>query len=61
MSDTSSASLQPCSPSHRRVSDEVAGHTVSSCFGVMPPVGKYGDVSPGGGGLVEPFEGGKLS
>ena len=39
----------------------MAHHMVSSCFGVMPPVGKYGDVSPGGGGLVEPFEGGKLS
>ena len=33
----------------------------SSCADVMPPVRKYGDVSPGGGGLVEPFEGGKLS
>lgn len=60
VADTSSASLRPCSLSHHRVSEGVKW-LITSCFGAMPPVGKYGAVSPGGGGLVEPFEGGKLS
>lgn len=33
---------------------------VHSYFDIMSPVGVYGDVSPGGGGLKEPFEDGRL-